>query len=71
MLWKLSTERAKRSNKASVPSCLFGVVGRNKASSRRLNIALSLLVLVGGMILRYAWIVAGRASADDPEAVHS
>jgi formate-dependent nitrite reductase membrane component NrfD len=41
-----------------------------RASSRQMNIALSLLVLVGGMILRYAWIVAGRASADDPEAVH-
>lgn len=35
-----------------------------------LNIVLSLLVLVGGFLLRYEWIVAGRASADDPEAVH-
>ncbi len=41
-----------------------------KPTPRSLNLGLSLLVLVGGMILRYAWVVAGRASADDPEAVH-
>jgi formate-dependent nitrite reductase membrane component NrfD len=35
-----------------------------------LKMALSLLVLPGGFILRSVWIVAGRASADDPEAVH-
>jgi formate-dependent nitrite reductase membrane component NrfD len=35
-----------------------------------LNIVTSLMVLVGGLILRYTWIVAGRASADDPQATH-
>ena len=28
------------------------------------------MVLVGGILLRYTWIVAGRASADDPQATH-
>jgi formate-dependent nitrite reductase membrane component NrfD len=41
-----------------------------KATPRSANIALSLMVLVGGMILRYVWVVVGRASADDPQAVH-
>jgi formate dehydrogenase major subunit len=34
------------------------------------NIGTSLLVLIGGLILRYVWIAAGRASADDPQATH-
>jgi len=33
------------------------------------NIA-SLLVLIGGLILRYVWIDAGRKSADNPQATH-
>lgn len=37
---------------------------------RSLNIVLSLMVLTGGLILRYVWIIAGRASADNPGAVH-
>ena len=37
---------------------------------RALNIAASLMVLVGGILLRYTWIVAGRGSADDPQATH-
>jgi formate-dependent nitrite reductase membrane component NrfD len=37
---------------------------------RVLNITTSTSVLIGGLILRYAWIVAGRASADDPHATH-
>lgn len=41
-----------------------------KPIPRPLNAVTSLMVLVGGMMLRYAWIVAGRASADDPQAVH-
>ncbi|HTK08568.1 MAG TPA: NrfD/PsrC family molybdoenzyme membrane anchor subunit [Ktedonobacteraceae bacterium] len=41
-----------------------------KPLPRSLNIGASLLVLVGGMILRHVWIEAGRESADDPEAVH-
>jgi formate-dependent nitrite reductase membrane component NrfD len=41
-----------------------------KAMPRGVNIGLSLLVLLGGLILRYVWIIAGRASADDPQAVH-
>ena len=41
-----------------------------KPTPRSLNIGLSLLVLIGGMILRAVWIVAGRASADDSAAVH-
>lgn len=44
------------------------VTGRK--ASREQHIATSLLVLVGGYILRHVWIIAGRASADDPEAVH-
>jgi formate-dependent nitrite reductase membrane component NrfD len=41
-----------------------------RSTPRTLNIALSLMVLVGGLILRYTWIVVGRASADDPGAIH-
>lgn len=41
-----------------------------QATSRSLNLGLSLLVLTGGMILRSVWIAAGRHSANDPEAVH-
>ncbi len=41
-----------------------------KPTPRALNIGASLLVLVGGLILRYVWIVAGRASADDAQATH-
>jgi formate-dependent nitrite reductase membrane component NrfD len=37
---------------------------------RSLNIATSLMVLIGGLILRSTWIVAGHASADDPQATH-
>lgn len=40
------------------------------STPRSANICASLLVLVGGLILRYVWIVAGRASADDPLATH-
>jgi hypothetical protein len=28
-------------------------------------------VLTGGLIFRYVWIVAGRASADDPQETHN
>jgi formate-dependent nitrite reductase membrane component NrfD len=35
-----------------------------------LQFGLSLLILIGGFLLRYAWIIAGRASADDPQAAH-
>jgi formate-dependent nitrite reductase membrane component NrfD len=41
-----------------------------KRTPRTLNIGASLLVLVGGLILRYVWIAAGRVSADDPRATH-
>jgi formate-dependent nitrite reductase membrane component NrfD len=41
-----------------------------RPTPRTLNIALSLMVLTGGMILRAVWIVAGRASADNPQATH-
>ncbi len=41
-----------------------------KPVPRPLHIVTSLMVLVGGIILRYTWIVAGRASADDPQATH-
>lgn len=39
-----------------------------KPTPRGLNIGASLLVLAGGLILRYVWVVVGRASADDPQA---
>ena len=41
-----------------------------KSTPRTTSIIASLLVLVGGLILRYVWIVAGRESADDPDATH-
>ncbi len=41
-----------------------------RSTPRSLNIGASFLVLIGGLILRYVWIVAGRASADDPHATH-
>ena len=41
-----------------------------KATPRTTNIFVSSLVLIGGLLLRYAWIAVGRTSADDPEAVH-
>ena len=41
-----------------------------KRTPRALNIGTSLLVLIGGLILRYVWIVAGRASADNPQETH-
>jgi formate-dependent nitrite reductase membrane component NrfD len=41
-----------------------------KPMPRALNIVTSLMVLVGGILLRYTWIVAGRGSADDPQATH-
>jgi formate-dependent nitrite reductase membrane component NrfD len=46
----------------------FRLSGRT--ASHEQNIGVSLLVLVGGYILRHVWIIAGRASADNPEAVH-
>ncbi len=36
-----------------------------KGTPRQANIVASFLVLVGGLILRYVWIDAGRKSADD------
>lgn len=42
----------------------------SKSTPRGVNIVASLLVLVGGLILRYVWIDAGRKSADDPQATH-
>src|SRR6266849_1490125 len=41
-----------------------------KPMPRPLNIVTSLMVLGGGMLLRIAWIIAGRGSADDPRATH-
>ena len=41
-----------------------------KPLPRTLNIVTSLMVLGGGLILRIAWIIAGRESADDPQATH-
>ncbi len=48
----------------------LGWKATGKSTPRSVNIVASLLVLVGGLILRYVWIVAGRESADDPEATH-
>lgn len=42
-----------------------------KSTPREVNIIASLLILVGGLVLRYVWIDAGRKSADDPQATHS
>lgn len=44
---------------------------RRKPIPRTFNIGASFFVLVGGLILRYVWIAAGRASADDPHATHT
>ena len=41
-----------------------------KRMPRGVNEGVCVLVLVGGMVLRYGWIVGGRESADDPEAIH-
>ncbi len=41
-----------------------------KPTPRTVNIGASFLALVGGLILRYVWVVAGRVSADDPWATH-
>lgn len=41
-----------------------------KPTPRALNSGAALLVLAGGLILRYVWVVAGRTSADDPQATH-
>ena len=51
---------------------LIKIVSRvsGRAASREQHIATSLLVLVGGYILRHVWVIGGRLSADDPEAVH-
>ena len=38
--------------------------------SRSLTISTSVMVLVGGLILRAVWILAGRTSADNPRDVH-
>lgn len=43
---------------------------RKKPTPRSLHMGASLLVLVGGLILRYVWIMVGRASADDSAATH-
>ncbi len=48
----------------------FGLRLVGKAPSPQARIGTSTLVLIGGLILRYVWIVAGRTSADDPHAVH-
>ncbi|GAC1562100.1 MAG: polysulfide reductase NrfD [Ktedonobacteraceae bacterium] len=42
----------------------------HKSTPREVNIVASLLILFGGLILRYVWIDAGRKSADDPQATH-
>jgi len=46
----------------------FNLSGRTPP--RGINIAASLLALTGGFILRYVWIIAGRTSANDPQATH-
>jgi formate-dependent nitrite reductase membrane component NrfD len=45
-------------------------IGRltDKVSPRLLAVISSLLTLTGGFLLRYVMVMAGRASADDPEA---
>src|SRR2546421_10895122 len=48
----------------------LGLKVTRDSTPRAVNIGASLLVLVGGLILRYVWIVAGRASADDAQATH-
>ncbi len=41
-----------------------------KTTPSSMVIAASLLVLVGGMILRTVWVLVGRTSADDPQDTH-
>ncbi|GLV60331.1 polysulfide reductase [Dictyobacter sp. S3.2.2.5] len=41
-----------------------------RKTPRSLNIVASIMVLIGGVIIRYAWVSAGRTSADDPRATH-
>ncbi len=41
-----------------------------KPMPRILNIGVSSLVLIGGFILRYEWIMVGRTSADNPRDIH-
>ncbi len=41
-----------------------------KRMPRGVNEGVCVLVLVGGIVLRYGWIVGGRGSADDVEAIH-
>jgi formate-dependent nitrite reductase membrane component NrfD len=54
-----------------VPLCTrLGWKLTRKPMPRALNIGSSLLILAGGMILRYVWIVAGRISADDVQETH-
>jgi formate-dependent nitrite reductase membrane component NrfD len=54
-----------------VPLCTrLGWKLMRKPMPRALNIVTSLMVLVGGIILRSTWIAAGRGSADDPQATH-
>lgn len=48
----------------------LGFIVSGRHPSRGINIAASLLALAGGFILRYAWVKAGRISADDPLATH-
>lgn len=43
---------------------------RGKPTPRSINVASALLVLIGGIILRTVWVLAGRRSADDPQAVN-
>ncbi len=41
-----------------------------KTTPPAVTIVTSLLVLIGGLLLRNEWIVAGRKSADDPQDTH-
>lgn len=41
-----------------------------RSTPRAVTVGTSLLVLLGGLVLRYVWIEAGRTSANDPEATH-
>ncbi len=41
-----------------------------KTASPSIIMTSSLLVLIGGMILRTVWVLVGRASADDPQDTH-
>nr|WP_233097860.1 hypothetical protein [Dictyobacter vulcani] len=48
----------------------LGFRSTRKAPSRNVNIVSSLLVLIGGLIMRYVWVYAGHDSAQDPQATH-